>query len=246
MQGNDKEQQRIALFQSAQYFEKANDLDNALATYKRYAHDYKRPFDPAVEAHFKLDQIYLTQGDDTKRLFWMNKMVWLHLGAREDQTDRSKYLAAKASYELAENERIKYDKIKITLPLAKSIERKNKRMKAALDRYTQAVQIGVLEYTTSATYRIAELYSQFSQRLLESERPEGLDELALEEYGYLLEDQAFPLEEAAIEVHQTNTGRTFDGLYDQWVKKSFASLAKLMPAQYARYEKKVSYVDAIR
>lgn len=246
LQGNDKEQQRIALFQSAQYFEKANDLDNALATYKRYAHDYKRPFDPAVEAHFKLDQIYLTQGDDTKRLFWMNKMVWLHLGAREDQTDRSKYLAAKASYELAENERIKYDKIKITLPLAKSIERKNKRMKAALDRYTQAVQIGVLEYTTSATYRIAELYSQFSQRLLESERPEGLDELALEEYGYLLEDQAFPLEEAAIEVHQTNTGRTFDGLYDQWVKKSFASLAKLMPAQYARYEKKVSYVDAIR
>ena len=245
-QGNNKEQQRIALFQSAEYFEKANDLTNALAMYKRYAHDYKRPFDPAIEAHFKLDQIYLTQGDDTKRLFWMNKMVWLHLGAKKDKTDRSKYLAAKASYELAENERIKYDKIKITLPLGKSIERKNKRMKAALDRYTQAVQIGVLEYTTSATYRIAELYSQFSQRLLESERPEGLDELALEEYGYLLEDQAFPLEEAAIEVHQTNTGRTFDGLYDQWVKKSFASLAKLMPAQYAKFEKQVSYVDAIR
>lgn len=245
-QGNNKEQQRIALFQSAQYYEKADDLNNALIMYKRYAHDYKRPFDAAVEAHFKLDQIYLAQGEGTKRLFWMNKMVWLHLGAKQDKTDRSKYLAAKASYELAENERIKYDKIKITLPLAKSIDRKNKRMKAALDRYTQAVKIGVLEYTTSATYRIAELYSQFSQRLLESERPEGLDELALEEYGYLLEDQAFPLEEAAIEVHQTNAGRTFDGLYDQWVKKSFASLAKLMPAQYAKYEKKVSYVDVIR
>lgn len=245
-QGNDKEQQRIALFQSAQYYEKANDLDNALIMYKRYAHDYKRPFNAAVEAHFKLDQIYLAQGEDIKRLFWMNKMVWLHLGAKQDKTDRSKYLAAKASYELAENERIKYDKIKITLPLAKSIDRKNKRMKAALDRYTQAVKIGVLEYTTSATYRIAELYNQFSQRLLESERPDGLDELALEEYGYLLEDEAFPLEEAAIEVHQTNAGRTFDGLYDQWVRKSFASLAKLMPAQYAKYEKKVSYVDAIR
>jgi TolA-binding protein len=245
-QHGNKEQRRIALFQSAQYYEKANDLENALVMYKRYAHDYKRPFNPAVEAHFKLDQIYLAQGEDTKRLFWMNKMVWLHLGAREDRTDRSKYLAAKASYELAENERIKYDRIKITLPLGKSIERKNKRMTAALERYTQAVKIGVLEYTTSATYRIAELYSQFSQRLLESERPEDLDELALEEYGYLLEDQAFPLEEAAIEVHQTNAARTFDGLYDQWVKKSFASLAKLMPAQYAKYEKQVSYVNAIR
>ena len=242
----DKNKQRIALFQSADYFEKAGDLDNALAMYKRYAHDYKRPFNPAIEAHHKLDQIYLANGDDTKRLFWMNKIVWLHLGAKKYKTDRSKYLAAKASYELAENERIKFDKVKISLPLAKSINKKNKRMKAALERYTQAVQIGVLEYTTSATYRIAELYSKFSQGLLASERPTGMDELELEEYGYLLEDQAFPLEEAAIEVHQTNAGRTFDGLYDKWVKKSYGSLADLMPGQYAKYEKQVSYVDAIR
>lgn len=244
--GGDKDQQRIALFQSAEYFEKAGDLDNALAMYKRYAHDYRRPFNPAIEAHHKLDEIYLANGDDTKRLFWMNKIVWLHLGAKSDRTDRSKYLAAKASFELAENERIKYEKVKITLPLNKSINKKNKRMKAALERYTQSVQIGVLEFTTSATFRIAELYSQFSQGLLASDRPSGLDELELEEYSYLLEDQAFPLEEAAIEVHQTNTGRTFDGLYDKWVKKSFGSLANLMPAQYAKYEKQVGYVDAIR
>ena len=245
-QKSNKDQQRIALFQSAEYFEKAKDLDNALAMYKRYAHDYKRPFNPAVEAHNKLDQIYLEMGDTTKRLFWMNKIVWLHLGAKKDKTDRSKYLAAKASYELAENERIKYDRVKITLPLAKSIDKKNKRMKAALERYTQAVQIGVLEFTTSATFRIAELYSEFSKGLMASQRPEGLDELELEEYEYLLEDQAFPLEEAAIEVHQTNAGRTYDGLYDQWVKKSYGSLADLMPAQYAKFEKQVSYVDAIR
>lgn len=245
-QKGDGNTQRIALFQAAEYFEKAKDLDNALAMYKRYAHDYKRPFNPAVEAHHKLDAIYLEMGDTTKRLFWMNKMVWLHLGAKKDKTDRSKYLAAKASYELAENERIKYDRLKISLPLAKSIDKKNKRMKAALERYTQAVKIGVLEYTTSATYRIAELYSGFSKGLMASERPPGLDELELEEYEYLLEDQAFPLEEAAIEVHQTNAGRTYDGLYDQWVKKSYGSLADLMPGQYAKYEKQVSYVDAIR
>ena len=245
-QKGDKDQQRIALFQSAEYFEKANDLDNALAMYKRYAHDYKRPFNPAIEAHHKLDQIYLSQNETTKRLFWLNKIVWLHLGAKQDKTDRSKYLAAKAAYELAENERIKYDRVNITLPLAVSINKKNALMQAALERYTQAVQIGVLEFTTSATYRIAELYSQFSKRLMASERPNGMDELELEEYVFLLEDQAFPLEEAAIEVHQTNAGRTFDGLYDEWVKKSYGSLAKLMPAQYAKFEKQVSYVDAIR
>ena len=245
-QKGDKDQQRIALFQSAEYFEKANDLENALAMYKRYAHDYKRPFNPAIEAHHKLDQIYLSKNETTKRLFWLNKIVWLHLGAKEDKTDRSKYLAAKAAYELAENERIKYDRVNITLPLAASINKKNTLMQAALERYTQAVQIGVLEFTTSATYRIAELYSQFSKRLMTSERPSGLDELELEEYDFLLEDQAFPLEEAAIEVHQTNAGRTYDGLYDKWVKKSYGSLANLMPAQYAKFEKQVDYVDAIR
>lgn len=241
-----RETQRIALFQSAEYFEKADNLDNALAMYKRYAHDYKRPFNAAVEAHYKLDQIYLKMGDTTKRLFWLNKIVWLHLGAKEDKTDRSKYLAAKAAYELAENERIKFDRVSISLPLAASIDKKNKRMQAALERYTQSVQIGVLEYTTSATYRIAELYAEFSRSLMNSERPTGLDELEMEEYGYLLEDQAFPLDEAAIEVHQTNIGRAYDGLYDQWVKKSFQALAKLMPAQYAKFEKQVKYVDAIR
>lgn len=241
-----RETQRIALFQSAEYFEKADDVDNALAMYKRYAHDYKRPFNAAIEAHHKLDEMYLKMGETTKRLFWMNKIVWLHLGAKDEKTDRSKYLAAKASYELAENERIKFDRVKITMPLAASIEKKNKRMQAALERYTQSVQIGVLEFTTSATYRIAELYAQFSKSLMNSERPSGLDELEMEEYVYLLEDQAFPLDEAAIEVHQTNAGRTYDGLYDEWVKKSFGSLAKLMPGQYAKFEKQVKYVDAIR
>ena len=119
-------------------------------------------------------------------------------------------------------------------------------MQHALERYKQSIQIGVLEYTTSATFRIAALYHGFSKGLMASERPKGMDELELEEYEYLLEDQAFPLEEAAIEVHQTNAGRTYDGLYDEWVKKSYKSLAELMPAQYAKFEKPVSYVEAIR
>lgn len=243
---DNKEEKRIALFQSAEYYEKAGKPETALTTYKRYAHDYKRPFDPAVEAHYKLDQIYTELGEDTKRLFWLNKLVWLHLGAKKDQTERSKFLAARAAYELGEVERSKYDRVKIKLPLAKSIEKKNKHMQHALERYKQAIQIGVLEYTTSATFRIAALYHGFSKGLMASERPAGMDELELEEYEYLLEDQAFPLEEAAIEVHQTNAGRTYDGLYDEWVKKSYKSLADLMPAQYAKFEKPVSYVEAIR
>ena len=240
------DEQRIACFQSAEYFEKAGDQENAIVMYKRYAHSYKRPFDAAVEAHFKLDQIYASRGDEEKRRFWLGKIISLNAKAEKQQTDRSKYLAAKAAYELGEFERMAFEKVKLTLPLDKSVTRKNSYMQSALKRYTQAVQLGVLEYTTSSTYRIGELYKQLAQGLMNSERPAGMDELELEEYQFLLEDQAFPLEEAAIEIHQTNIGRTYDGLYDRWVKKSFAAMADLMPGQYNKQERSISYVEQIR
>lgn len=242
----DQKQQRIACFQSAEYFEKAEDYDNAIVMYKRYAHRYKQPFDPAIEAHFKLDQMYAAKGSEEKRRYWLDKVISLHNKAGKDQTDRSKYLAAKAAYELGEFERARYEQVKLTLPLDKSVTKKNGFMQDALKRYTQSVQLEVLEFTTSSTYRIGELYGQLSRALMESERPPGMDEVEAEEYQFLLEDQAFPLEEAAIEVHQTNTGRTYDGLYDQWIKQSYRSLAGLMPGQYNKQEKALNYVDQIR
>lgn len=241
-----RDEQRIACFQSAEYFEKAGDQENAIVMYKRYAHSYKRPFDAAIEAHFKLDQIYASRGDEEKRRFWLGKIISLNSKAKKEQTDRSKFLAAKAAHELGDFERLAFEKVALTLPLDKSVTRKNNYMQAALKRYTQAVQLGVLEYTTSSTYRIGELYKQLARGLMNSERPAGMDELEAEEYQFLLEDQAFPLEEAAIEVHQTNAGRTYDGLYDSWIKQSFKSLGELMPGQYNKQERAISYVEQIR
>lgn len=244
--GTNDEEKRIAAFQSAEYFEKAEDYDNAIMMYKGYAHTYKRPFDPAIEAHFKLDQIYAKQGEEEKRRFWLDKIIRLHNKAGDDQTERSRYLASKAAFELGEFDRREFDNIAITLPLAKSIVKKNNAMQGALKRYTQAVELEVLEFTTPATFHIGDMYAKFSKGLMTSERPKGLDELEEEEYNFLLEDQAFPLEEAAIQIHQTNISRTYDGIYDTWVKNSFKSMAELMPGQYNKPEKATSYVDQIR
>ncbi len=67
-----------------------------------------------------------------------------------------------------------------------------------------------------------------------SERPKGLNEEEIEQYDILLEEQAFPFEEQAIDILLTNTARTQDGIYDLWVRRSFARLAELMPARFAR------------
>ncbi len=242
----DPEQQRIACYQAAEYFDRAGDTANALDMYRYYAHNYPKPFDAAVEAHYQLDQIYARMNDEDKRRFWLDKIITLHNRAGQEQSDRSRYLAASAAFQLAEFERGRYEKIAITLPLDKSITRKNNALQAAQRRYTQAVKLGVLEFTTSSTFYLGQLYAQMSRALMQSERPAGLDELEREEYQFLLEEQAFPLDEAAIEIHQTNAGRTRDGLYDQWVRQSFGALAELMPGQYNKQEKVLSYVDQIR
>jgi TolA-binding protein len=245
----DEEEQRIAAFQAGEYYEKAGDIGSAIVMFKRYANNYSEPFDPAIESRYKLEQLYgmeSSEKDEEKRRYWLDKIISLNAEAGNKQTERSKYLAAGASYELAEFAREKYVNLPLTLPLNESIPAKNKAMQEAQALYTQAVAMGVLEFTTSSTYRIGQLYTQLSKALLESERPKGLDELELEEYQFLLEDQSYPFEQAAMDVHLKNINRTYDGIYDEWVKKSFDVMADLAPTQYRKKEKELSYVSEIR
>src|SRR5690606_24510049 len=118
-------------------------------------------------------------------------------------------------------------------------------MEKVLAIYGQALDYGVAEVTTAATYGMAELYRTMGADLLESERPKGLDEEALEQYEVLLEEQAFPFEEKAIELHEANAARVRDGVYDAWVQRSFDALAQLVPARYARTEIGEDYVRAL-
>ena len=99
--------------------------------------------------------------------------------------------------------------------------------------------------TTAATFRLGEVYQQFSKDLMDSERPQDLDEAALEQYDLLLEEQTFPFEEKAIELYQANAARTADGVYDDWVRKSFEALANLVPARYAKMERSENVVTAL-
>ena len=100
--------------------------------------------------------------------------------------------------------------------------------------YGDAAAYGVAEVTTAATFRLGEVYQQFGSDLMESERPKDLDADALEQYDILLEEQAYPFEENAIELFQANTDRAADGVFDEWVQKSFDAMASLMPARYAQ------------
>jgi cellulose synthase operon protein C len=106
-----------------------------------------------------------------------------------------------------------------------------------LKAYAEAAEAGVAEVTTAAAFHTAALYQDFGKSLIGSQRPKKLSKMELEQYNVLLEEQAFPFEEKAIELHETNARRTAQGLYDTWVKNSLAELAKLKPVRYGKAER---------
>jgi tetratricopeptide (TPR) repeat protein len=73
--------------------------------------------------------------------------------------------------------------------------------------------------------------------MLGSQRPKKLSKLELEQYNVMLEEQAFPFEEKAIELHEVNARRASSGVYDEWVKRSFAALRELRPARWGKAER---------
>jgi TolA-binding protein len=223
---------------SAQSAQEQGVLENIVAR-------YPNPISESIEARYRLLEIAEANDNARVRTQILEDLVYVDATAGAQRSDRTRYLAARASLELAEPVRRSFVNMKITQPLADSMERKKSLMEDVLKVYGDAADYGIAEVTTAATYRLGEVYQQFSKDLMDSERPKDLDEAALEQYDILLEEQTFPFEEKAIELYQANTARAANGIYDDWVKKSFIALATLMPARYAKLERGESVVTAL-
>jgi cellulose synthase operon protein C len=240
------EVKREALWRSAELYAGSGQGVQAAAVYGRFVERYPRPVTEAVEARQKLVEIAQTNGNQAERARWLKDIVTADAGAGAERTDRTRYLAAKAQLVLAQPSRDAFLGTRLVIPLDKSLKAKQERMKEALAEYNKAADYGVAEVTTAANYEIAELYHSLSKDLFASERPKELSQDELEQYDILLEEQAFPFEEESIELHEVNAARTADGVYDEWVRKSLAALAELLPVRYAKTEIGETVVDAIR
>ncbi len=239
------EERRQAVYLSAELYEKSGNISQALEKYKEYANKYPEPFDIATEARYHLVELYGQQKQESKRNYWLKKLIETDAKAGKARTGRSKYLAAFATAKFADDEFARYERIKLTLPLKKSLKKKRSALDITLKSYRKVLAYGVAEFATRANHKIGNIYIQLSQDLMNSQRPKGLDDLALEQYEILLEEQALPFEEKAIDILASNAERSWTGLYDDWVKESFDSLAKILPARYGKKEIKVEFSDAI-
>ena len=242
----DLELRRESLFLAATMFENNQELETAITHFKSYNKLYPAPFSTMMEARYKLAQNYLKLNDTEKRLYWLDQLVAGETEAGKQSTDRSRWLGAWANAEYGDFYTQQFNNIAITLPLDKSLPAKNQPLEEATNRYQAAADSGIFEFVTLSAYKIGEMYQSFATALRQSPRPQGLgaDEQAL--YTEILEEQAGPFDELAMELHQSNIERAWEGEYNKWISQSFAMMAHLNPTRFAKAEIIVSYGDEIR
>nr|WP_251068199.1 outer membrane protein assembly factor BamD [Marinobacter sp. C7] len=119
-------------------------------------------------------------------------------------------------------------------PLAQSLDRKQAALEAARVRFAQAGQLGGDSVRSELLYRRAELYRELAQDLMASAVPAELSEMEAMQYQMLLEEEAYPFEEKALELHARNHERIAQAGYDDWIGKSLDALARLHPGRYRR------------
>jgi tetratricopeptide (TPR) repeat protein len=243
------EEGRQALYVAAQYFNKIGQTQSALEAYRDYAHAFPLPLAEANEARFILSEMYREENDDAKRRFWLQKLLDADQQAAADPTigrsDRSRYLAAMSSLVFAQDKLIRFKEIKLSLPLKKSLARKKAAQNSALQAFNQVLDYKVADYVTAANFYLADIYHQLAKDLMSSSKPNNLSVLELEQYELLLEEQAFPFEEQAITLHETNAQRMWQGNFDTWIQQSLLALETLMPARYRKVEQKVEVSNEI-
>jgi tetratricopeptide (TPR) repeat protein len=234
-----------ALTRAADLYAQSDSPARSVPLLERLVREYPTPVPEAIEIRARLADLAAHNGDAERVRYWQHEIVLADGGAGAARTERTRYLAARAQLALVEPVRDAFRNVKLVAPLKQTLVAKKKALEAAVAAYKGVAGYEVAETTTAATYETAELYHTLAHDLLASERPKKLSSEELEQYDSLLEEQAYPFEEQSIAIHELNTQRAAEGVYDVSVKHSFEALAALKPARYGKSERGEPWVAVL-
>ena len=234
-----------ALLVAGDLYEQSKNAERALAVYTRYVEEFPQPLELAVETRFKMADLYKANRDDARYRKQLEEIVRIDAASGGERTPRTRYLAAHSALALAEQFYEQFATVKLTQPFDRSLQEKQRRMDAAMKAFGALVDYQVGDVTAAATFYMGEVYYSLNRALMESERPASMKAADLQQYELELEDNAFPFEEKSIVVHEKNLELIRSGIYNPWIEKSLARLAKLMPARYAKDEISSGFLGSI-
>jgi len=136
--------------------------------------------------------------------------------------------AAEAAFELAEPKYRRYDMVKFTLPQSKmkrQIEQKAKLWKELTQAYEGIVKMGDLEWGVAALYKLGMINKHFAEALFNAPVPPGMSKEDEDAYRFVLEEQAFPIEDRAVKAFKACVQKAQEKrFWSQWVEKSYRAL----------------------
>jgi tetratricopeptide (TPR) repeat protein len=226
---------RTALWLAAQRRDSAR--DGAAAAWERYLQAFAQPLPEATEARARLAALARERGDPRAALAWQRELLAAERAGGEARSPRTRALAAEAALALAAPEAEAFRAVALAEPLAKSLALKKQRLDTALQAYARAAEDAPPAVVSAAAFARGALYQDFGRALLQSQRPKKLSALEREQYDVLLEEQAFPFEEKAIEWHEGNVARARRVGLDEGIRQSLDALRGLRPARWAKAER---------
>jgi cellulose synthase operon protein C len=235
-ESQDDDIRRDALLVAAELHEEDGNGARALEVYRRYVGYFPKPVELNLETRNKIAGILKSQNDRTSYLEELKEIVSIDASAGIARTPRTRYLAGTAALVLAEDGFDAFVAVNLVQPFEVSLKRKRELMKTATEEFNRLVEYEIGEITAAATFYLAETYAHFSKALAASERPSDLSPVEREQYELAIEEQAYPFEEKAIQVHESNLTLISRGVYNAWIEKSLQKLAASVPARYDKPE----------
>lgn len=224
---------------AAELLHKGGHLIERNELYRDYLATEPEPSDGQQHQHLQTLRHRLAdagQGGDQ----WREALVTAEL-ASPWHSEQSLEWAARASLVLGARDAATFTSIALEHPLERSLARKQKALEQARRRFLDAESLGGEQVRSESLFRRAELYRGLANDLMVSSVPAELNEMEAMQYQMLLEEEAFPFEEKAIQLHTENHRRITDAGYDAWIGRSLGVLAELHPGRYQRRVKWLSW-----
>ncbi len=229
-EGNDEGRGRN-LFRAAELFGQGKDGIRSRRSYVEMSALPSAPAEMRILALFRAGESALAEGDEAGAEPLFERAVRLH----REKGGVAPEVAGRALFQRAEIRYRAYRPLRIVPPLEPSLAAKQRALARCAELYAEAIGVGDASTVSASFHRIGEGLEDFRGAILASPPPSDLSAEEKEEYVFLLEERAVPIEERAVESYRNNLRRAVAAdHFDPFIAKSRDRLRALRPALFDR------------
>ncbi len=219
------------LFRAAELYGDGKDGARSRRAYVDVSSLPSAPAEMRILALLRAGESALAEGREDEAETLYERAVRLH----REKGGAAPEAAGRAFFQRAEIRYRAYLPLRIVPPLEPSFAGKQRALAGCADLYAEAIRVGDAATISASFHRIGEGLEDFRAAILASPSPGDLSAEEKEEYVFLLEERAAPIEERAVESYRNNLRQAVAAdHFDPFVAKSRERLRALRPALFAR------------